>query len=350
MSRSSVIKLSTVKEPKYIVDYLKANSPVKVDFSTLKHLTRRDKTNKTIVAYNPPTINMRVQLFDTKSHANIFKPYDVDNKELESKVTQKVNVGFGKIDESNQSLFEKIFRISYSIAEAIDYYYISRFTKVEIESTDTDESFLDKVCKSIDFKKANSDYYQDYINHINGSRIYVSSSDSDEQYRIMSIFRRNIVNMIKSKKLIIDDATIAKLFASSDSFKPSSFPFSFIEKTNADTNEDYKLFNGKLTFIFSTGKNDRFSSKIIQKKVITPMTYNKYIEVASSKARKECNFVCDILYSIKTFSAKTFNQLRFEVKQCLVDEVEQEKAEEIMFDLDEEYEDIQADEFLIDEE
>lgn len=350
MSRSSVIKLSTVKEPKYIVDYLKPNSPVKIDFSTLKHVAKRDKTGKSIVAYNPPTINMRVQLFDTKSHANIFKPYDADNKELESKVTQKVNVGFGKIDESNQSLFEKIFRISYSIAEAIDYYYISRFTKVEIESSDTDESFLDKVCKAIDFNKAKSDFYEDYINHINGSRIYVTSSESDDQFRIMSIFKRNIVNMLKAKKLVIEDATIAKLFASSDSFKPSSFPFSFIEKQNPDTNEEYKLFNGKLTFIFSTGKNDRFSSKIIQKKVITPMTYSKYIEVATSKARKECNFVCDILYSIKTFSSKTFNQLRFEVKQCLVDEVEQDKEEEIMFDLDEEYEDVPADEILIDEE
>lgn len=350
MSRSSVVKLSTVKEPKYIVDYLKANSPVKIDFSTLKHVARRDKTGKSIVAYNPPTINTRVQLFDTKSHANIFKPYDADNKDLESKVTQKVNVGFGKIDETNQELFEKIFRIAYSIAEAIDYYYISKFTKVEIESTDTDESFLDKVCKAINFDKAKSDYYEDYIKHVNGSRIYVTTSDSDDQYRIMSIFKRNIVNMLKAKKLVIEDATIAKLFASSDSFKPSSFPFSFVEKQNPDTNEEYKLFNGKLTFIFSTGKNDRFSSKIIQKKVISPMTYSKYIEVATNKSRKECNFVCDILYSIKTFSNKIFNQLRFEVKQCLVDEVEQEKAEEIMFDLDEEYEDTQVDEFLIDDE
>ena len=160
MSRSSVVKLSTVKEPKYIVDYLKANSPIKIDFSTLKHLTRRDKTGKSVVAYNPPTISMRVQLFDSKSHANIFKPYDADNKELESKVTQKVNVGFGRIDETNQALFEKIFRLSYSIAEAIDYYYISKFTKVQIESTDTDESFLDKVCKVIDFNKSKSDFYE----------------------------------------------------------------------------------------------------------------------------------------------------------------------------------------------
>ena len=347
MSRSSVIKLSTVKEPKYIVDYLKANSPVKIDFTTLKHIAKRDKTGKSIVAYNPPTINMRVQLFDTKSHANIFKPYDADNKDLESKVTQKVNVGFGKIDETNQELFEKIFRIAYSIAEAIDYYYISRFTKVQIESDDSDESFLEKVCKAINFDKAKSDYYEDYIKHVNGSRIYVTTSDSDDQYRIMSIFKRNIVNMLKAKKLVIDDATIAKLFASSDSFKPSSFPFSFIEKQNPDTNEEYKLFNGKLTFIFSTGKNDRFSSKIIQKKVITPMTYSKYIEVATNKSRKECNFVCDILYSIKTFSNKIFNQLRFEVKQCLVDEVEQEKAEEIMFDLDEEYDEMPVDEFMV---
>lgn len=347
MSRSSVIKLSTVKEPQYIVDYLKPNSPVKIDFSTLKHLTRRDKTGKSVVAYNPPTISMRIQLFDAKSHANIFKPYDADNKDLESKVTQKVNVGFGKIDETNQELFEKIFRISYSIAEAVDYYYISRITKVEIESEDTDESFLDKVCKTIDFNKAKSDFYEDYINHVNGSRIYVASSESDDQYRIMSIFKRNIINMIKAKKLIIEDVTIAKLFASSESFKPSSFPFSFIEKQNPDTNEEYKLFNGKLTFIFSTGKNDRFSSKIIQKKVITPMTYNKYIEVATNKTRKECNFVCDIIYSIKTFSNKIFNQLIFEVKQCLVDEVEQDKAEEILFDLDEEEE---VNDFLIEDE
>lgn len=345
MSKVNVVKLINLKDVEYIVDYLKKKSPIKIDFSTMRHSVKKEANNKAMSSFSSPTIDCRIQLFNSKTKANLFKPYDFNEEDFKTaKASQKLNIGFGRVEDNNQDIYEKMFKLSYTLAEAFDYYFISKITKIPIEESDTDVSFLNKVAKSINYN-VEEDEFKEYIELITSTKVFKSikdeftnESENDIKYRIMNLFKTKLLVRMKETKFAIEDKVVAKIFSNAKAFIPSSFPFKFTNKTNSETNETFELFNGKFAFIFSTGKNDRFATKLIQNKMITPLTFRKYIEMAENKSRKDCNFVCDIIYNIKSFSDKVFKQVNFEIKQCLVDEASHDDTDPILFDLDEENE------------
>lgn len=303
-------------------------------------LTFKDITNGT--ALNVPKIyakinnnftsEFKIKMFTKNVTCKLFGQFAQGNGNVVPKSNNKFMIGFGKWDKEQATKDHKFNLILHQqLCYALDFLMIAKLLSINIDSKDTDDTFIDKVAAKLGLKsndKKISTMKKELKAKYHYCKISKSGKNSKSDLGFFDKFKLQIKEYTESHSVDLADNEIYKFYdKDSDEIYKCKSPmpaFSINQSVGLDKEtKQEKIFEnitGKLNFVLKLegGKNDFYATKIVKKNVLCTLTYLEYMSFVESKMRKDCNFVISLSYDIRKFASGPVIGTKIDVSQCVV--------------------------------